>query len=78
MVDVAIQYAIMVALAFVILSHPMIYKFTDKWSRQLVKQPLADGGCPNIKGLVVHGAVAGALVYYLLSKQFLVPRMVGM
>ena len=73
-----IQYSAMVALAFVVLSHPTVYRFTDKWARQLIKKPLAENGCPNKLGLIVHGLVAGALVYYLLNKQYLVPRPLGL
>jgi hypothetical protein len=66
-----LQYSAMVALAFVILSHPAVYKITDKYSRMFLKVPLANMGCPNNYGLIVHGLVAGGLVYYLLSKHII-------
>lgn len=65
--DKSLQYALIVALAFVVLSHPWVYKQTDMISRKLFKTPLLNGACPNYWGIGVHATITGLLVYYLLK-----------
>lgn len=49
-------------LLFYIISHPMVYRFTDS----IVGGLASSTGCPTTLGLIVHSLVFGAIVYGLM------------
>ena len=70
--DRKIQYALITALAYVVLSYPQTYKITNSLANTINLSTSNPAGCPNLTGLLLHGSVAGAIVYVLLSQNYLV------
>lgn len=55
-----------VALLFIVFSLPMLYNLTDKVFEK-VRLSTIEGRVPTLAGIVIHGAVAGAVYMVLLS-----------
>lgn len=70
--DRKIQYALITALAYVVLSYPQTYKVTNSLASTLNLSTSNPAGCPNFFGLILHGSVAGGIVYALLAQNYLV------
>ena len=67
-----IQYSLIAAVAYVVLSSPQVYKFTNNVSGMFGLSTSNPAGCPNMTGLVIHGSVVGLIVYALLSQVYLI------
>lgn len=70
--DRKIQYALITALAYVVLSYPQTYKITNSLTSTFNVSTSNPAGCPNLTGLILHGSVAGGIVYALLAQNYLV------
>lgn len=53
-------------LLFFIVSHPMVYKFTDALLGGLVGSTADVSGRPTTTGLLIHSAVFGGIVWSLM------------
>lgn len=68
MAHVSLQLPLFVALVFLIISSPFVYKMTNQLSTQTVKVQLADStGAPTRAGMIVHGLVVFAIMYGYLK-----------
>ncbi len=54
-------------LLFFIVSHPMVYKFTDTLLGGVVGSTADISGRPTTVGMLVHSAVFGAVVWSLMK-----------
>jgi len=70
--DRKIQYALITALAYIVLSYPQTYKITNSLANTVNLSTSNSAGCPTFSGLVLHGAVAGGIVYALLAQNYLI------
>lgn len=70
--DRKIQYALITALAYVVLSYPQTYKITNSLAGTINLSTSNPAGCPNLTGLLLHGSIAGGIVYTLLAQNYLV------
>jgi hypothetical protein len=53
-------------LLFFLIANPMTYRLTNSLLSGLTGRLADAGGCPTSKGLLVHSAVFGVLVYGLM------------
>ena len=70
--DRKIQYSCLAGLAFVILSSPQVYQFTNSIAAMFGGSTCNSAGCPNVYGLLTHGAVVGLIIFALLSNTYLI------
>lgn len=64
--DSKIRYSIHAALLFLIVSSPFLYRLVQRILGTVLT--VADhSGCPTISGLLLHAAVFGSLVYFLMN-----------
>jgi len=59
-----VKGALVAAIMFFIISHPIVYKFVDNLVGGLLGPIASPGGCPTTWGLIVHAAVFGLATYY--------------
>jgi hypothetical protein len=59
-----VKGALVAALMFFIISHPIVYKFIDSLIGGLLGTVASPSGCPTTWGLIVHSAVFGLATYY--------------
>lgn len=57
-----IRGALTAALLFYVISSPYVYNLVNS-----IIPGVAVGGCPTTMGLIVHSAVYGLIVYYLMT-----------
>ena len=53
-------------LLFFLISNPMTYRLTNSLLSGLTGRLADPGGCPTSKGLLLHSAVFGVIVYGLM------------
>ena len=53
-------------LLFFLIANPMTYRLTNSLLGGLTGRLADGGGCPTSKGLLVHSAVFGVIVYALM------------
>ncbi len=58
--------SITAALLFFIISSPFTYQLTNNMLSTIIGRT-SDGGCPTHVGLILHSAVYGLIVYYLMT-----------
>jgi len=61
-----IQCALVAAVLFFIVGHPMTYKIVDSVLGGVLGAIASASGAPTTWGLVVHSAVFGVAAYYLI------------
>jgi hypothetical protein len=67
--DPKIRYSIHAALLFLIISSPFLYRLVQG-ILGAVFTVSGPSGCPTLFGLLLHAAVFGALVYFLMSVRY--------
>ena len=72
-IDRKITYALIAAAAYVILSYPVTYKFTNTIASSAGLSTSNSAGCPTLTGLFAHGSVVGGIVYFLLAQNYIIP-----
>lgn len=63
------RYSLHAALLFLIVSSPFVYRLVQGLVGA-VFTVAAPSGCPTLAGLVLHAAVFGALVYFLMGMRY--------
>jgi hypothetical protein len=59
-----VNATIQAVLVFFIVAHPLTFRFTDRW----IGGMSSSSGTPTEMGLLVHSAVFGAIVFWLMGR----------
>lgn len=68
----ALQYSAVAAVAYFIFGAPETYKLVNRLTTMFGMNTANSAGCPNYKGLAIHGLIVGAIIYFLLSQNYII------
>ena len=61
--------AVISAILFLLISSPYFYKGVNRFTSSCLGLSISDkSGCPNIKGLVLHAAIFGVIIWLMMRK----------
>ena len=64
-----VSIPLIASLLFLVVSHPTIYKFTNKVGKA-VNIPFVNNGKPTMVGVIVHALVVFAVMYWFLQSYY--------
>jgi hypothetical protein len=64
-----VSIPLIASLLFLVVSHPIVYKFTNKLGKA-ISIPFWSNGKPTMLGTIVHALVVFVIMYYFLQSYY--------